>query len=269
MADAPEDQLMDAYRSIIERSHPAMAGAWPLLSGFDLKMGRYGKWIVFMFEHTGITGIRETTGIGALAASIVGVKSIDAANKHLARANLERVYRLGPQDGVVFVDEDGGYEDELQILTRKHEFAMNVAPAKIFLSHAGVDKPLVREFSQMLALLGFEPWLDEDAMPAGTELERGLLRGFNDSCAAVFFVTPNFTDENYLKTEVDYAIQQKRTKEDRFAIITLAFTEGGKTGAVPELLRRYVYKEPKTRLEALREILRALPLEITGVRWKT
>jgi hypothetical protein len=146
---------------------------------------------------------------------------------------------------------------------------MNAAPTKIFLSHKGVDKPLVREFCETLELLGLAPWLDEDAMPAGVALERALLSGFEGSCAAVFFVTPHFTDENYLATEVDYAIAQKRTKGERFAIITLAFSEGGKSGEVPALLRRYVYKEPKTRLEALREILRALPLEISGLRWKT
>jgi hypothetical protein len=44
----------------------------------------------------------------------------------------------------------------------------------------------------MLQELGFDSWLDEEAMSAGTELERGILRGFKDSCAALFFITPNF-----------------------------------------------------------------------------
>ncbi|MGT2429380.1 TIR domain-containing protein [Cupriavidus basilensis] len=51
---------------------------------------------------------------------------------------------------------------------------------KIFLSHKSADKPLVRQFKQTLDELGFDPWLDEDAMNAGAELERapaqGLLR---------------------------------------------------------------------------------------------
>ena len=67
---------------------------------------------------------------------------------------------------------------------------------------------LVRAFKDTLQLLGFDPWLDEDAMVAGTKLERGIPTGFERSCAAVFFVTPNFSDENYLATEVDYAIQE-------------------------------------------------------------
>ncbi|WP_287824867.1 toll/interleukin-1 receptor domain-containing protein [Clostridium sp.] len=81
---------------------------------------------------------------------------------------------------------------------------------KIFLSHKGIDKTRVRDFKNTLELIGFEPWLDEDAMNAGVELERGIRRGFTDSCAAIFFVTPNFVDEDYLSSEVNYAIAEKR-----------------------------------------------------------
>ena len=72
---------------------------------------------------------------------------------------------------------------------------------KVFLSHKGADKAVATDFKQTLALLGYEPWLDEDAMPAGTELARGLLHGMKDSCGVVFFITPSFEDESYLRTE--------------------------------------------------------------------
>ena len=92
------------------------------------------------------------------------------------------------------------------------------SPGKIFLSHKGIDKPKVREFKQILEQLGFAPWLDEDAMTAGVELERELLNGFKESCAAVFFVTRAFEDGNYLATEVNYAIAEKRQKKEHFVI---------------------------------------------------
>lgn len=57
---------------------------------------------------------------------------------------------------------------------------------KILLSHKGFDKPLVRKFKATLDLLGFDPWLDEDAMPAGTSLERAILKGFTNP-APLFF----------------------------------------------------------------------------------
>jgi hypothetical protein len=141
---------------------------------------------------------------------------------------------------------------------------------KIFLSHKGFDKPLVRQFKSTLSLLGFKPWLDEEAMPAGKILEREILKGFDDSCAAVFFVTPAFKDESYLATEVEYAVAQKRKKGERFAIITLVFDSGSAVkGVVPNLLHNYVWKEPNSDLEALQEIIRALPIQVGDARWRS
>jgi len=142
-------------------------------------------------------------------------------------------------------------------------------PKKIFLSHKGVDKPVIREYFHVLRTIGFDPWLDEDAMVAGSPLERALLTGMKESCAAVFFVTPDYKDENYLASEVNYAIAQKREKAEKFSIITLVLMDAnGNKGVVPELLRQYVWKEPSSSLQGLNEILRALPIETKHVDWK-
>ncbi|MFH1717598.1 MAG: toll/interleukin-1 receptor domain-containing protein [Planctomycetota bacterium] len=140
---------------------------------------------------------------------------------------------------------------------------------KVFLSHRGVDKEQVIDFKKTLELLGYNPWVDEDAMPAGTLLERGLLQGMQESCGVVFFITPSFKDEGYLETEINYAIQEKRKKGNKFAIITLQFVDdGGNVGAIPELLKTYVWKKPRTLLEALREIVRGLPMVTGIVDWR-
>ena len=140
---------------------------------------------------------------------------------------------------------------------------------KIFLSHKGIDKDTVIDFRETLEELGYEPWLDYDAMPAGTLRERGLLQGMQASCAVVFFVTPSFKDEGYLATEIDYAIEEKRRKGDRFAIITLRLNGSGDEAApIPELLDRFIWKTPKTPLEALREIVKALPITPRNVEWR-
>jgi TIR domain len=150
----------------------------------------------------------------------------------------------------------------------RDDFFKNI-PMKIFLSHKGIDKPLARDVYETLKTLGFDPWLDEKAMSAGIKLERGLKQGFKDSCAAVFFITPRFKDLGYLATEVEYAIQEERDKGDRFKIICILFKgKRGIQGEVPELLRGYVWKEPKTRLEALRMIVQALPIELGQPTWK-
>lgn len=157
---------------------------------------------------------------------------------------------------------DKKIETKVQFILTQEQ-ATVLSRDRIFLSHKGIDKPRVRDFRLTLEALGFKPWIDEDAMPAGTNLERGILQGFKDSCAAVFFVTPAFVDEGFLGSEVDYAIAEKRSKGERFSIITLVLDHPPSARpAVPELLHSYVWKQPSSDLEALREIVRALPLEV-------
>lgn len=140
---------------------------------------------------------------------------------------------------------------------------------KVFLSHKGVDKEFVIDFKDTLEILGYEPWIDEDAMPAGTPLERGLLKGMHDSCGVVFFITPSFKDDGYLETEINYAIQEKRIKGNKFAIIMLQFADdNGNVGEIPELIKTYVWKKPRTHLHALREVIRALPIQVGAVDWR-
>ena len=141
----------------------------------------------------------------------------------------------------------------------------SASEVKIFLSHKSVDKPLVYRYYHCLKRLGFDPWLDESNMPAGANLERGILRGFEESCAAVFFITDSFTDEKYLATEVDYAIIEKRRKGAKFAIITLRYSNAA---SVPGLLLPYIYKDVANDLEGFQSLIAALPVELGPVRWK-
>jgi len=173
-----------------------------------------------------------------------------------------------------FADELGNRLAEAANLATPEERALQAVPlsripaaneVRIFLSHRSVDKPLVRRYYDALKQLGFDPWLDEEAMPAGASLERGILKGFEESCAAVFFVTGNFSDERYLATEVEYAVIQKRKKGEKFVIIALRYSDAA---PVPGLLEPYIHKTVSNDLEGFRELLRALPIELGPVRWK-
>lgn len=142
---------------------------------------------------------------------------------------------------------------------------------RIFLSHKGADKPLVRRVFNTLKILGFDPWLDEDAMTAGDSLHREILSGMKASCAAVFFITPNFKDESHLQNEIDYAIAEKTSRGDNFKIITLCLKdELGQFGKVPQLLEQYLYRSPEFELEILDEVLKALPIAVgQPVTWRS
>jgi len=168
------------------------------------------------------------------------------------------------------VDETRGEHGSTFVATFRTsigEFAPSAQ--RIFLSHKGTNKPMVRSFKAVLERLGFQTWMDEDAMHAGAILERGLLDGFKKSCAVVFFITPDFVDTKYLADELDYAVSERREKGSRFAIIPIVFTDKqGRKGTVPELLQRYVYKHPRNKLDALTAILNGLPITAGPVRWK-
>ena len=141
-------------------------------------------------------------------------------------------------------------------------------PKKVFPSHKGADKPMVRRYKEALESVGIVAWLDEDAMPAGVELERGLLAGFNEFRAAVFFVTESFRDAGFLATEINYALGERRTKQERFSIITLLIGELADSIAVPPLLRPYIWKRATTELVGFTEIVRGLPVKLGSPAWK-
>ena len=263
-----DDQIIEMYRKLVATKHPDLVSGWPILSGHNIKGGSFAGWTIIVFEHTGNPVMKTSSGIGEISSAIIGYDQITDDNKANVRERIARHFRLSRRDAVFIFDRRGDIQQDLSAVILQHEIEMGLCPMRIFLSHKGADKPMVREFKRTLEELGFDPWLDEDAMAAGVELERAILQGFKDSCAAVFFVTPNFQDEKYLSTEVNYAIQEKRAKGERFSIVTIVFSEGPQKGVVPDLLKQYVWKEPNGQVEALREIIRAIPIKVGPIQWK-
>jgi hypothetical protein len=136
---------------------------------------------------------------------------------------------------------------------------------RIFLSHKTIDKQRVMRYYNALKELGYNPWLDEPEMPAGTNPDRSIKKGFQESCAAVFFVTENFVDERFLADEINNAKAEERKKGNKFKIIVLLFSDDV---VVPELFETYTYKHVRNDLDGLYEIIRALPIELGAVQWK-
>ena len=265
----PYKAICNIYRSMVENKHPDKIASWPVLSGANLKVGYYNDCPIVFLEHTGNPLMHMSANLGTLPGSLIGAGQIDASNKEQVRERLYKHFRAKMDDSLLIVSAPGHIvHEEFEIMLARHEAAMGLSPMKIFLSHKSPDKTLVRNFKQTLEMLGFLPWLDEDAMAAGMELERSILKGMRESCSAVFFITPRFADENYLAAEINYAIQEYRSKPGKFSIVTLILAEGGPRPPVPALLSPFVWKEPSSHLEALREIIRSLPIKVGDVRWR-
>lgn len=264
-----EEFVLQKYSELVRTTYKDADDYWPVISGHNLKVGTFQDWVILVLKHTGNSALLQTQGLGELSSALIGQPSITKENISSVRERLALHYKTSSSDAIFIGTKNlSNINEELNIMFESHKAALGLSPMKIFLSHKGTDKPQVRRFKETLAALGFEPWLDEDAMAAGVELERGLLKGFNESCAAVFFITPNYVDEKYLATEVNYAIAEKRKKGVKFSIITLVLEIDSKKGEVPDLLKPYVWKEPRTELEALQEMLKSVPLKVGKVQWK-
>jgi hypothetical protein len=134
---------------------------------------------------------------------------------------------------------------------------------RIFLSHKSADKPMVRQYRDMLKKLGFEPWMDEDDIKVRDKINRSIYKGIKESCVVIFFITANYVDERYLETEIDLAISEATEQGSQFRIITLILGDSPvDIQKIPVLLRQYVFKQPATQFEALKEILDGLPLRL-------
>jgi hypothetical protein len=105
-------------------------------------------------------------------------------------------------------------------------------------------------------------------MPAGTTLDRAILEGMKQSCAAVFFLTPNFEDSRFLSQEIDYAIMVHQERPNSFSIVHILLDHTDEAN-VPELLRRFVVKRVNSDIEALIEIIRGLPIKPGPPVWRS
>lgn len=267
-----KDIAFSAYKIYVESCFPNLVGYWPVIAGTHYKLGIFDKYYVVVLIDQGPTPLIQTLGIGNIKLNL---NEIDRTNPHIIRKELFSLLNLKKRDAIFLFDETNNYSNWRTDLERdlkenflQHKMVMNMEPMKIFLSHKSINKDKVRNFKTILELLGFSPWLDEEAMSAGANLERFLQSGMTDSCAAIFFITPDYKDEKYLASEIDYAISRKR-QDEKFSIITLVFSdENGEKGVVANLLQPYVWKEPTNDLIALAEILKALQLEVGDIRFK-
>lgn len=259
--------IFNTYKLTVTDKHPDKLNYWPVVTGHNVQVGTYNDYFIVILKHSGNCSFKTTNGI-QINPNQFG-SSITPQNINDVRNKIERFYLLTEYDSIFIVKNDlSNLESEIEENLKRHYKAMNLLPMKVFLSHKSVNKPKVREFKKTLQLLGFEPWLDEDNMHAGVELERALLQGMKDSCAAVFFITSAYTDENYLADEINYARQQKRSNPN-FQIITLVLQEeDGKQGVIPDLLTPYVWKNPQSDLEALQEIIKALPIKVGNIGFR-
>ena len=131
--------------------------------------------------------------------------------------------------------------------------------SKIFLSHKGINKPLVEEIDRTLRLLNLKTWFDRDDLNAGDPLVRGVDQAFSHCVAAVFFISKEYVDAGVIRKEIDRALHEASTRGGSFRIIPLVLRQhGGSDEHVPAPLQTLVWKTVDD-VQIVPTILKALP----------
>lgn len=121
--------------------------------------------------------------------------------------------------------------------------------SRIFLSHKGVNKPLIERVDQALRLLGLKTWFDRDDLSAGDPLVRGVDNAFADCCAAVFFLSGQFADTGVIQSEINRAVHEQALRDGGFKIIPIVLAQhGGSDEGVPDPLTTFTGKPSMTSI---------------------
>jgi hypothetical protein len=110
-------------------------------------------------------------------------------------------------------------------------------PLKVFLCHASVDKPKVRELYRYLRRRGVNPWFDEEHLIGGQDWQVEIPKALATSDAIIICLTKNSVDkEGYIQKEIKFALDKAlEMPEGRIFLIPVKFEEC----EVPFTLSRY------------------------------
>lgn len=132
--------------------------------------------------------------------------------------------------------------------------------SKIFLSHKGINKPLVKEIDKTLRILNLKTWFDIDDLKAGDPLISSIDQAFQQCSAAVFFISDDFKYDGVIKMEIELARYASTTREESFKIIPLVLTQHGGTDVnVPPALQTLTWKNVSD-VQIVPTILSSLPI---------
>ena len=131
--------------------------------------------------------------------------------------------------------------------------------SRIFLSHKGINKPLIEKIDKALRMLNLKTWFDRDDLAAGDPLLRGVDNAFSGCSAAVFFISGDYVDTGVIQREIDRALHEAAMRKEPFRIIPLVLAQhGGQDINVPAPLQTLVWKTVDD-VDIVPSVLRALP----------
>ncbi|MET0396797.1 MAG: TIR domain-containing protein [Longimicrobiaceae bacterium] len=123
-----------------------------------------------------------------------------------ARAKLRRAFSVDPNARYPDARQLG---DEVADSLRLGNFAAGTPPRslRVFLCHASIDKPKVRELYQLLIAHQIDAWLDEAKLLPGQEWESEIIRAVRSSDVIIACLSAgSITREGFVQKELRWAL---------------------------------------------------------------
>jgi hypothetical protein len=86
---------------------------------------------------------------------------------------------------------------------------MVIRVARVFLSHASDDKPVVRRIATALRTAGHDPWLDEEAILVGESIPEAIERALQDSDFVVVCLSKAAAKRGWNEAERNASLMQQ------------------------------------------------------------
>ena len=244
-------KILNNYRPKVINLYPMLAERWPIVSGFDVKVGRFGDYEIGILIHTG--------NLDFTATSFVFFNEDDLKVDQITNQNIEAVRniifkenKLTEKDGVIILKKDNSnLKDEINQLFQRHQAVMGIKPTQIFLSRSGTNNKIIHDYKNLLDILGYDIYFDNNHY-------FDLKETFKYTKGAIFMLTENNIDDEKLIQEVDLAILEKENKDQDFTIITIVLDDT-ETTLIPIELTDFPLIYPDNPLQAMIEIVTAFP----------
>lgn len=99
---------------------------------------------------------------------------------------------------------------------------MSTQPISVFLSHHSADKPAIRQLATALTRRGLLPWLDEDRLSLGVDIDQQLTQAIRAGVVTVVLLTPDSLASGWVDQELRLAMElEARSDPPRRCILPL------------------------------------------------
>lgn len=158
-------------------------------------------------------------GAAAFLSTLLGIEvsanRISIAMQPGDRAVILRLLQRLPEGGTLSADEVAEFPYELAVISRTDRpvrIEEVSRPGHVFISYRRANSPKADHLVRLFEAEGIKAWIDREAIPNGTYFDEVIKRSI-DACAAFVLLWSREAEQSeWVKRELEYAIQVQQTR---------------------------------------------------------